>query len=245
MSNMQPNMGRVMSYNAATGSGVLSINGQRTPFNLDNWKSDVVPVAGSVFRVVNDQEGALLVELVSDADVLKQKLNDVGGRITTEGVSSVRHAAGALIQAAGLPVLLGYAAFAFATGELSFVSTKALGTSMGSTLHDFLIQIKALSGSGFGSAMLWVAYLSLVVPLMWKERRAYLSYFVPLLTMLVALFDLWSMVSDLKKQMSQFVGANNVPALSDVISFGAGFYGAILAALFLAFLGISKFRSHD
>jgi hypothetical protein len=147
-------------------------------------------------------------------------------------------------------VIAGYAAFAFATAVLTFVSIQI------PFFGDRNLTLLAATGLAeqVGSTvrpLLFAAYLSILVPLMWKERRAWLALAVPLLALVLMI---WSAERAFAAPfgggggdaagMAGFLGSDEAAeirrAASEMFSFGLGFYASMAAALYLGWLAIRR-----
>ena len=146
------------------------------------------------------------------------------------------------------PVIAGYAAFALATAVLTFISIQV------PLFGDRNMTLLAATGLAeqVGSSvrpLLFAAYLSILVPLVWKERRAWLALAVPLLALVLMI---WSAERAFAAPfgggnaagMADFLGPDAAAemrrAASEMFSFGLGFYASIAAALYLGWLAIRR-----
>ena len=168
-----------------------------------------------------------------------------GGASLAAGTPLAAGAAGARMDP---PVLAGYALLVAATAMLTFVSLQV------PFLGDQELTLLALTGMAerVGSSarvLLYAAWLSALVPLLWKDRRAWLALLAPLLALLVML---WSVNGALSMPggadaaaMAELLGDDALRemrrAAAEMFSFGLGMYASVLAALWLAALGARRF----
>ena len=90
------------------------------------------------------------------------------------------------------------------------------------------------NGGGGIKLVLVLAYLGVALPLIWRDRRAWLALLLPLLAVL------WAAVA-VMKIMNSVGGGAFAREMADVFSIGFGFYIAGLTALVLAGGGVMRF----
>lgn len=244
--------GKLLTYDPATGKGLITMLGgasaQKLAFAIEDWTSSEVPKIGMTL-MVETVDGKISLAPVPDSELVKEKLGNLGQQlsgtfdktVSSNGAAQIKQVGGNIVATIGAPVLAAYALFFVGTVFFNFANIKVMGTSGGASLYD-LSALMAQAGGGSSSKLfIWLGFLSVLVPVFWKNPKAWLSYFMPLLAVLAALFTAWSAVSDMKKQMAELLGPNNLPGFSDFFSFGAGFYLAFIAAAALTYIGFMNF----
>ncbi|MDR2838186.1 MAG: hypothetical protein LBV49_06395 [Azonexus sp.] len=130
-----------------------------------------------------------------------------------------------------------YAVYIISTFAFDCVSIKMMGASTGVTLwniSDMPISVGGSSGIGF---FLILAFLSIVVPVIWPDKRAWLALLLPLVPLLQLVYTVTSAMSQVKSQMAM-VGGNI--SVSNMFSIGLGGYGVGIAAIGLAIYGLKR-----
>ena len=145
----------------------------------------------------------------------------------------------AIVQRYGMVTLGAYAVYLLGTLVFNGISITFLGSSQGKPLYDIANLMSQLGGGGGIKFMLLVAYASIAVPVVWKDRRAWLALAVPLLAVLGAI---WSGIHTINSAAGGFGGGNGGgPSPSDLFSLGFGFYLSLAAGLVLAYSGVQRF----
>lgn len=152
------------------------------------------------------------------------KVTPANGAIT---VNSIIERYGKLTLGAWVLFLLGTLAF-------NAISVSMLGASMGKSLFDVASLMSQLGteGGGMIKILLLLGYAGIAVPLVWRDRRAWLALVVPLLAVLWAIFSTMHTIDSLGDQASS--------AMGDLFHLGFGFYLSLAAAIVLALLGIKR-----
>lgn len=153
-----------------------------------------------------------------------------GGPITAQAV----------LQRYGKAIPIAWVLFVLGTFAFNVVSVQLpmMGNGFGKSFFDVadLFSQMGVSGSGgMVKLLLVLGYLSIAVPALWRDRRAWLTLAIPLLAVLWAIF---SVIHTLDS-----VGGGMAQGVSDFFSLGFGFYLTLLAALALAVLGVRKYLS--
>ena len=184
------------------------------------------------------------VLLVGDDVLMREKASEIGGKLggLVGGLGSAlakgsgeggggAAIAGSIVERYGKPTLAAYGAFLIGTTMFKAISIAMLGA--GWTLFQ-LAGFLSMAGSGGGiKTLLIFSYLSIGVPLVWPDRRAWLALLFPLLTMV------WAVVKAMSASNS---GGGGGPGAGD---FGIlGFYMPIAAAIYLGLTGFRKFSSN-
>ncbi|HKT08439.1 MAG TPA: hypothetical protein VJR24_11130 [Gemmatimonadaceae bacterium] len=162
-----------------------------------------------------------------------------GAAVIPSAAPGLNLAANPIVQRYGTLTLGAYAVYLLGTLVFNAISITFLGSSQGKPLYDVANLLSQIGGGGGVKFMLIVAYLSIAVPLVWKDRRAWLALCVPLLAVLGAL---WSGIHAINSAAGGFGGgAGGGPGVSDLFSIGFGFYLSLAAGLVLAWAGFQRF----
>lgn len=271
--------GRIIQYNPHAGTGVLLVGEVQRAFEIAAWRgaeapqlnrvTDVQEVEGVVLTVTPVSERALLAERASD---LKAELGAIGNTLGALGSalggraavavgdaarnlgrsSAAGDAAAATASATAVridrPVIAGYAAFALATVALTFISIQVpfFGDR---TLTLFAATGVAEQMGSSARVLLFAAYLSVLVPLIWKQRRAWLALAVPLVVLALMFWTAQRAVAapfggsdaiGMAEAFGSEAAAEVRRAASEMISFGLGFYASFAAALYLGWLAFRR-----
>jgi hypothetical protein len=227
--------GRILQYNGSDGSGVISAEGRQYPFSIAAWKSEAAPAVGKTVELTLAGEQVQSVTLVGDDVLLREKASELtgklGGLVGEIAKGGGTGAGGSLVTRYGTPVLVAYLVFLLSTLAFNAISMQMLGMKQGVSLFD-LGKAFAASGGGAGGVklLLLLAYASVAAPLVWRDKRAWLALLLPLVAVL------WGWLS-IRRAMS---GAG---PMSELFSYGLGFYLACLAAIVLAIGGLQRYRS--
>jgi len=228
--------GRVLAYDQATGKGIIGSGNERHEFNLSSWKGEEVPALGKSVDIQKEEQGIYFIP-VSDADIVKEKLELAGKSLASSGGNIASEALARL----GPVTLIAMLAFFIGSLALDVVSLRVMGVSGGLSLYDFFS-----NASGFGKFLLIASWAALIVPLVWKEPKAYQALFVPLAPLVILFWKFWETYSAARQQMdsmSAFFGgkaAAKMPSFFDVVNPGPGFYLLIISAAILAFIAFAR-----
>ena len=266
--------GRIIQYNPNSGTGIVLVGEVQRPFEISTWRGAEAPQLNRVTEVQEENGTVLTITPVSErallaerATELKSELGFIGSSLGSLGAALGSRAAGAMSDATrnigvtngnavaiatpariDRPVIAGYAAFALATTVLTFISIQV------PFFGDRNLTLLAATGLAeqIGSSarpLLFGAYLSILVPLLWKERRAWLALAVPLLTLLLMI---WTANRAFAAPFgggdaagaAAFLGPDAAEEMrrvaSEMFSFGLGFYASIGASLYLAWLAVRR-----
>ncbi|EIL94323.1 hypothetical protein [Rhodanobacter spathiphylli] len=251
--------GKIIQYNGADGTGTLVVDGRQHRFTLDAWRAYSAPTTNKVVDVTLDNDLVTAVAAVGDDVLLREKASELGSkfgtllhkipttlpsdmatRATARGADTPAGApgdaaiGGSIIERYGKPILLAYLLFLIGTLALDAVSVSAFGQGMGKSLFDIASLMSQLGGHGGGSIkmLLLVAYASIAMPMLWRNRSAWLALAMPLLALLWAIFSTIHALDSL--------GRGVADGMSDFFSIGFGFYLSLVAALALAALGMKR-----
>ena len=260
--------GRILQYNGTDGTGTIAADNQQYKFDIGMWKSPLAPTIGKTVDIVVEDSRLSAVMIVPDDVLLREKTAELGGKLSglvsglgksagaPAGTSSsgpnasggaavisgaapgLNLAANPIVQRYGTLTLGAYAVYLIGTLAFNAISITIFGTSQGKPLYDVATLLSQVGGGGGVKFMLIVAYLSILVPLVWKDRRAWLALALPLIAVLGAL---WIGTHDINSAAGGFGGGNGGPSASDLFSIGFGFYLSLVAGLVLAGCGFQRF----
>lgn len=253
--------GKIIQYNGADGSGTLVIEGKQYPFTLPMWRGDSAPAVNRVVEVGFEDGAITAITAVGDDVLLKEKAAELGGKLgslwnripvaaatgapandPTAGAgagaptSGGSLTAGSILQRYGKPILITWAVFLIGSTLFNAVSVSMGPINMGKSLFDIASLLSQFGANGGGSIklLLILGYLGIGVPLVWRDRRAWLALAIPLLAMLWATY---TAVHGLGSMGG--MGGGEGPSVFDFIGFG--FYLSFLAAIALAVLAFKRF----
>lgn len=229
--------GKVMAYDQSTGKGIVGSGNDRYEFSLQSWVGSDIPSIGRTVEITVGDDGFTTFVPVPEGDIVKERLEVVGKNLAATG-SNVTIAA---IARHGYVMLGAIAAFFVASLALDVVSVRMIGVSGGISAYDFFTM-----SSGFGKFTLIVAWIGLVVPLIWADKQAYRALLIPLVPVAVLCWKFWETYSVAREQMASmgsfFGRAATMPSFLDVVNPGAGFYVLVASAAVLAFIAIKRLR---
>jgi hypothetical protein len=218
--------GRILQYNGSDGTGIVVADGQQYKFGIGVWKSATAPVVGKTVELVLDGTTVQAVTLVGDDVLLREKTAELTGKlgelVSKSGASGV---GGSVLARYGRVILVAYVLFLIGTLMLNAISMEMFGMKQGKPMFDLAAQLSQAGGGGGVKALLLLAYLSIGVPLVWPDKRAWLALLMPLLAVL---WGLWQI-------------HNSVGPMAELFSYGIGFYLSVAAAVVLAGSGVRRF----
>jgi hypothetical protein len=260
--------GRILQYNGTDGTGTIAADNQQYKFDIGMWKSPTAPMVGKTVDIVVQDSRLSTVMIVPDDVLLREKTAELGGKLSTL-VSGIGKSAGSpggsassspnagggaavigaapglnlganpIVQRYGTLTLGAYAVFLLGTLVFNAISMTFLGSSQGKPLWDIANLLSQIGGGGGVKFMLIVGYLSIAVPAVWKDRRAWLALCLPLLAVLGAV---WSGIHAINTAAGGFGGGGQGgPGVGDLFSLGFGFYLSLAAGLVLAWCSFQRF----
>lgn len=227
--------GKILQYNGNDGTGIVVVNDQQHKFAIASWKGSAAPAVGKTVEVELADGAVASITLVGDDVLLREKTAELTGKLggfvsdltksagTSAGASG--GGAGNIIEKFGKPVLGSYVVFLIGTTMLNTMVMKMFGQSEGRPMFSMADQLAQAGGGGGMKGLLFLAYASFVVPLVWKDKRAWLALLLPIVAVL------WAMYS-IQKAMGP---------MSGLVSYGIGFYVSLAAAAVIGLMGIKKF----
>ena len=258
--------GKIIQYNGANGSGTIVVEGRQHPFALTTWRGDSAPAVNRTVEVAFDGDAISAITAVGDDVLLKEKAAELGGKLgslwnkipAAANASANDVSAGAspasgtpapanangpitaqtILQRYGRATLIAWALFLVGSTMFNAVSITMGPISMGKSLFDIasLLSQFGVNGGGSIKLLLILGYMSIGVPLVWRDRRAWLALGIPLLAMLWATY---SAVHGLGS--SGGMGGSDAPSVFDFIGFG--FYLSFLSAIALAALAFKRYAT--
>jgi hypothetical protein len=245
----------------SNGAGLLSSGGVQYEFTLQGeWKSDNPPSVGMTVEIEINASGKVIsVTQVSESQLAKEQADILLKDTKLKGAELL----GSLSDRFGKNVLIAWGMLAIAWLFLSVLNiniTAEMKTSL--SFWDFLAiansgttDLNSLThggDKGIWGMMAWLALLSPILPIFWKDARAHLGQTLPLLLMLAVFGSLYLSMKHGLDAAQQAVGAFGGSGSQDIVGqmmksvlenvhIGMGAYAAFAAALFLAFTGIRKF----
>jgi len=168
----------------------------------------------------------------------------------------------AYAQLIGIPTLVAMACILIGWFFFAAVSVDFLGDEFSATFYDFMrvlnnpqnglatIAGQASSGAGFYGFLCIVALLAPLVPHVIKRRETWLAYCAPAAWMvLAALIGAWKVNAGISEAQRQFGGFGGGAAREfmgealNAVSLGFGVYLSVVAALYLAYVGVQRYRA--
>lgn len=248
--------GRIIHYNGTDGKGLISANQRQIPFEISHWRSEIAPAINQVVDLVLDGDTPTSVTRVTDDVLLKEKATDLAGKLGAAGgaaLHSLRDAApgnisqaptGAL-QRLGKPLLIAHGIFAFSALMLPFLSINPLGFGGRSfTLGGLSAASEAMGTSVGGTLWVWLAILSILLPVFWRNRLAWLALLFPILATVKPALDLAlaasKATSALGDSFESRLQRQIVEQLIDAIQIGSGAWVCVLAAIVIGAIGLKR-----
>ncbi|MFL9923700.1 hypothetical protein PQR62_05480 [Herbaspirillum lusitanum] len=250
------------------GSGLISINGEQFPFELEGmWKSDVAPRVNMVVDVGFDAGGGVeTVQVVPEGQLAREQAEGAVREAKLRSQALGRELAGRF----GIGTLAGIAAlvcgwFLLNTIDVRITSSYSNGLSFWKllgALNSPADIAQALSGSGSGAGIYGffaiVALCGPMLPFFLRHRLAWLGNLAPLAFMVLVCIIGYSSLSSSMHQAqgmaAAFGGAQAAAMAAEVassmmrevlraVSLGLGAYLSLIAGLYFAGRGAIQFLS--
>lgn len=221
--------GKILQYNGSDGSGIVVVDGQQHKFTIATWKGDTAPAVGKTVDVALLADGGVeTVTLVGDDVLLREKTAELTGKLGgLVGGLTKSGGGGSIVARYGKPLLIAYGVFFIASLFFHFIAMEMFGTSQGKSLFDLSSQLSQAGGGGGIKLLVLLAYLSIAVPFVWPDKRAWLALLLPLLAVA------WAFLS-VRRSMGP---------MAELFSYGIGFYLTIASALYIAIVGLKRSRT--
>jgi uncharacterized membrane protein len=229
--------GKIIFYNAAEGRGIANNGSAQVPFEIGQWRGSEAPRLNQVVEVAEGPAGTLYLTPVDEAAFFAEKAG--------ESMKGLGEAAGPLTKAflaqIGVKNLIAYAVFAVAAFYWTFV------------LADFdALTLSNLLRPDGEQLFLWVAVLTVGVPYFWKDRRAWLTWTLPLVVTVVlgivpVVYDnlfsgLFSLVQETGTRFG-VIGGHIIAGMGSlVLSLRLGAYVTVASSGYLAWAGVIRFQ---
>ena len=248
--------GRIIHYNGNDGRGLIATDNRQLPFEIAHWRSDTAPVVNVVVELSMAGDALEAVTRVPDDVLLKEKAGQLASKLGTAGgaaLQSLKDAAPPNTSASatggwqllGKPLLIAHGVFAFSALMLPFLSIDPIGLGGKSFTLAGLSEASEAMGTSVGGALwVWLAILSIALPVFWRNRLAWLALLLPLFASLKPGIDLAlaaakatrglndSFESQLQRQI--------VEQLLEALQIGLGAWVCVLAALVVAAFGLKR-----
>ncbi len=221
--------------------GVVTAEGQRYDFGINEWKGNTAPAANLTVDIVVTNGRASSVTPVDEAALAKEKM----AALTGEGSKVAK----AVFVTVGKDVAIAYGVFLVAALFLSVISAGGfIGISL--KLTNLLSDNMGMMGNGKGTFLVLLATATIAVPHFWKHKFAPLAFLGPALVTLMAFWPLYEQHQQAKKQIAamgefgQMMGqmaqqmGGSAGGISDL---GIGAWVVIAASAYLAFKGVVRF----
>ena len=248
--------GRIIHYNGTDGKGLISANQRQIPFEISHWQSEIAPAINQVVDLVLDGDTPTSVTRVTDDVLLKEKATDLAGKLGAAGGAAlhslrdaapgnISHAPTDALQLLGKPLLIAHGIFAFSALMLPFLSIDPLGLGGRSFTLVGLSEASEAMGTSVGGALwVWLAILSVALPVFWRNRLAWLALLLPLLATLKPGIDLALAASKatrgLNDSFESQLQRQIVEQLLDALQIGSGAWICGLAAIVIAIIGLKR-----
>lgn len=244
--------GRIIHYNGSDGRGLLAAADRQLPFEIAQWRSDTAPAVNATVELAMDGDTLVGVTRVPDDVLLKEKAGQIASRLGAAGGAALHTLAAPDAGAPrgwanylGKPLLVAQAVFSLSALALPYLSIDpGFGGGRSYTLTGLSTLSEQLGASVGGAFWVWLAILSIVLPLAWKARWAWLALVLPLLATLKPLLDIASGVrkaaSGMEQMLGSGVGGRMAQQLVDMLDPGLGLWICLLSALFIAALGAKR-----
>ncbi|MFT3777315.1 MAG: hypothetical protein QM772_03375 [Ottowia sp.] len=267
--------GKVLRDTSA-GDGIVFVGGGQKVFSLErHWRSGVPPSVGMTVAVALSEAGEVeSVTQVDETQLAKEQAQKALGALSTHGRQGALALVGrvGVRTLAALGVLL-VAWLLLDTITVRLSARQGLGL----TFHDLLKAVNAgvglqglgmlpTTGAGFYGLLMWVCLLLPLAPHFHANRHLVWGYCAPLAFMVALLAGAYvqfkrqiSGASEMASGLGGMLGGAQSQAMVQKmmdemvsralssVSFGPGLYVALLAAGFLAFVGVRRFlagRAH-
>ena len=262
------NRGRILR-DTNNGIGLISLGGKQVPFTLEtNWRGEIAPVVQMTVDVVLDDAGNVVsVAPVSDKEVAQEKLKEMSGNLSRQlqdQIPIVKVYASMI----GTPTLISVGLLFISWVWLSMATARvSAGLSQSATMFDLLrllntgVSLESF-GSGFsGSSGIYgfacvVVMLAPMTPAFIRHRYISLTYFAPLLFLLLfalaSYVKMRSLADDARQSLGGLVSSAQMTSMANAmmdqvlaaVSIGTGAYLSMAVAVYLSVHGGVKFLAN-
>ncbi|XYJ10890.1 hypothetical protein ACSUZJ_02600 [Telluria sp. B2] len=243
------------------GPGLLAVDGSKIPFTLEeHWTGNTPPQTGGAVDIGFDELGQL--RTVNPVGVGKEEL-EIAGELARQALGKGAPVLRASVQKIGTPVLVAMAIIAIGWIWLPAVTVQIMaGMAQSATMFDVLRMVNAGASlqdfgrdgsAGIYGLLCILAMAAPALPALWKHRLAPLGYFAPLAFLAAVALGIYvkmnAMASAASEQMRSFGGSQMgdvigamMKQVMQAVSVGFGAYVSLIAALYLAWIGLRAVR---
>lgn len=245
--------GRIIHYNGTDGKGLVSADQRQVPFEISHWHSDTAPAINQVVELTLAGDILESVTRITDDVLLKEKASELAGKLgaaSGAALHSLKDAAPAgattgVVQFLGKPLLVAHGIFVFSALMLPFLSIDPLGLGGRSfTLAGLSEASEAMGASVGGALWVWLAILSIALPVFWRNRLAWLALLLPAFATFKPGIDIALAASKatrgLNDSFESQLQRQIVEQLLDALQIGVGAWVCVLAALVVAAIGLKR-----
>ena len=247
--------GKILQGNSG-GQGVVTVNGQQFAFATATWQSAIAATPGMTADVEFGPDGTVSrVTQVPDGQITKEQAEAVMNAAKQKGGA----VASAAVAKFGLPLLISIGLLLIGWFFLSAVSVQTpfakftftfwqvLGFVNGSNALEAVMSGASAPSTGIYGLLAILALAGPFVRFFWKDKRAALLGFLPLVFMLFVGIMVRSTISgatggapsgpfaDLQRQAQQ--------EMMNAISIGLGSYLSLLVSAYLGWVSVQHFLS--
>lgn len=231
------------------GPGLLSVEGQQYPFNLEGlWKSDTAPKPNMAVEVEFGEGNSILsIQSVPESQLAKEQAEVALSAAKEKGLQF----ASGLASKFGVATIVAMALLVVGWFFLNTISVTIVGFRAGMTFWQILSVVNspltgmaALSGgsssTGVYGLLAVVALLGPLVRYFWNDRRAHLAGFLPLLFMAFVCIMTYVEIMDsatavrLGGQEAEKMTAEIANSTLEAIRIGIGGYLSVAVSLYFA-----------
>lgn len=249
--------GKIIHYNGNEGRGLIAADNRQLPFEIAQWRSDTAPTVNQVVELAMIGDTLDAVSRVPDEVLLKEKAGQLASKLGTAGgaaLQSLRDATPTdasnpttgVLALFGKPLLIAYGLFALSALLLPYI---AIQTPFGVGGRSFtlagLSDISETMGASVGGATwTWIGILSIALPLLWRNRFAWLALLLPLFATIKPVIDIAAAASKAASAMGDAMGRDISSQIgqqiAEMVHIGLGAWVCGLAALFIAGIGLKR-----
>jgi hypothetical protein len=235
--------GRILQYNPNEGKGIVTVNGAQIPFEIGQWRGAEAPQVNRTVDVVLVNGAASTIAPVPESVLMAEKTNELksklGGLLGSADITSGQ----SVIDALGKPLLVGYGIFILASLILPVAKVEFMGFGQSATLWK-ATGLSDMMGSNH-RFLLWASFLSILVPVFWKNPKAWLATLIPVLSLAWMGWSVYSQfhgsTSANDSMMGGMLSGMTGRKQESPFSLGFGAYVCMAASLYIAYVGVRKY----
>lgn len=246
--------GKIIHYNGGDGKGLVAADGRQFAFSIDQWRSDSAPAVNQTVELVIEGDTLQSLARVSDEALLKERANELAGRLGGMGGAALGSLKSASPGAAeglqggvarlGKPLLVIHALFALAALFFAYIKiTPPFGGSVSYSLVGLSGLSEQLGGSVGGALLPWLAILSIGLPVFWRSRWAWLALLLPLLATIKPMLDVFAVTRKVSAGVGQIdAGMARMmrEQMMDMLGTGMGLWLCLATSLALAAFAVKR-----